>query len=137
MTETDLWREAFEKLAARVSMVCDFDASESAAPEDERWALELDQLATFARTLADETEGNTGIPPGPGAPVDVARLLTEGGSVSLRYASSCAPGFRAVARDSDDDVIGVGDSTTSPTDALAHIYLHRYGTGPYRLDPPF
>ena len=152
MTETDTWREAFERLAARVSRVCDFDANESAAPEDERWARELDQLAEFARDIAHETEGDAVIPAGPGTPLDVAHLLSAGGCVSLRYdageSGRCHedgdtvtvpsdPGFRATAYDFDGVPIGTGGSGTSPTDALAHIHLHDYGPGPYRLIPPF
>jgi hypothetical protein len=124
-------------LAARVSRVCDFDANESAAPDDERWAIELDQLAEFARDLAHGTEGDAAIRSGPGDPVDVARLLSEGGSISLRYELSCDAGFFAAARDPDDDLIGTGYSRISPTDALAHIHLFRHGAGPYRLAPPF
>jgi protein phosphatase len=57
VTETNSWREAFEQLHNRVTAVCDFDANEAAAPDDENRAIELDQLAAFAHDLADRAEG--------------------------------------------------------------------------------
>lgn len=64
----DALADAFGKLHARVTAICDFDASESAAPEDERWALTLRGLATYAHLLAEhaaqrvaEADGGTDV----------------------------------------------------------------------------
>lgn len=40
--------DGLERVQARVSGVCNFDAGESAAPENEGWAREMDELNTFA-----------------------------------------------------------------------------------------
>lgn len=40
--------DGLERVQARVSGVCDFDAGECAAPADEGWAREMDELNTFA-----------------------------------------------------------------------------------------
>jgi hypothetical protein len=56
--------DALERLHARIHRDLNFDASESAAPDDERWARVMDDLVTFAdeiyMPLADATRG-----PGP------------------------------------------------------------------------
>lgn len=55
--------EALERLHARVHRDFNFDANESAAPDDERWVRVMDDLVTFADEvylpLADATRGNT------------------------------------------------------------------------------
>ena len=80
-TDAETWREAFDRLHSRVSAVCDFDANESAAPDDERWAIELDRLAAFAHKTAHEAEkasARLAPPPayGPGAEVEDDGRLT-------------------------------------------------------------
>lgn len=55
----DAYRDAFEQLHSRVRRLCNFDASESAAPEDESLARDMDDLASFADALADKTEAAT------------------------------------------------------------------------------
>lgn len=44
----DAYFDGLERVQARVSGVCNFDAAESAAPADEGWAREMDELNTFA-----------------------------------------------------------------------------------------
>lgn len=48
--------DGLERVHARVSGVCDFDAGECAPPEDPRWADELDRLNTFAGDVYRELE---------------------------------------------------------------------------------
>ena len=56
----DVWAEAFERLHNRITRDLNFEASESAAPEDERWARTLDDLRQFADDLWDEAEAAAG-----------------------------------------------------------------------------
>lgn len=51
-----VYAAALEKLHDAVVGLCDFDANESAAPDDERWARSLDDLAGLARRIFDEVE---------------------------------------------------------------------------------
>jgi hypothetical protein len=53
----DRWADAFEQLHRRITRDLNWEASESAAPEDERWARTLDDLRQFADDLRDKTEG--------------------------------------------------------------------------------
>lgn len=43
--------DALERLHARIHRDFNFDASESAAPDDERWARVMDDLVTFADSV--------------------------------------------------------------------------------------
>lgn len=52
----DLYRAAFEKVCARMYRDLHFDASESAAPEDERWARTISGFCDFVETLAEQAE---------------------------------------------------------------------------------
>ena len=52
----DALAEALEKITLRVGLVCNFDAGESAPPEDERWATELDELNTFVEQTVEDLE---------------------------------------------------------------------------------
>lgn len=53
----DRWADAFEQLHRRITRDLNWEASESAAPDDERWARTLDDLRQFADDLWDKTEG--------------------------------------------------------------------------------
>jgi hypothetical protein len=57
--------DALERLHARIHRDFNFDASESAAPDDERWARVMDDLVTFADKvylpLADAQEAAGGV----------------------------------------------------------------------------
>jgi hypothetical protein len=52
--------EALEQLHARITRDFNFEASESAAPEDERWARTIDDFVGFADEIADEIETKVG-----------------------------------------------------------------------------
>jgi hypothetical protein len=52
------WANAFEQLHRRITRDLNWEASEFAAPEDERWARTLDDLRQFADDLWDKTEGD-------------------------------------------------------------------------------
>jgi hypothetical protein len=58
MTETDLWREAFEQLHERVTSICDPEEGDCDPPENTAWADELRELANFGHELAHKTELN-------------------------------------------------------------------------------
>lgn len=47
---------ALDALANRVTRLCDFDANESAPPEDQRWAESLDELARYTNALMERFE---------------------------------------------------------------------------------
>lgn len=48
--------EAYEQLVARIHRDFNFDASESAPPEDEYWATTCDNLVRFAEELDSRLE---------------------------------------------------------------------------------
>jgi len=64
--------DALERLHARIRRDFNFDASESAAPDDERWARVMDDLVTFAdevyMPLADATKAPSETPPAAAPP---------------------------------------------------------------------
>jgi hypothetical protein len=53
------WQAAFEALHARVHRDFNFDASESAAPDDEYWARLMDDLVIYADEVHPEIETGT------------------------------------------------------------------------------
>lgn len=55
-TQRDAYRDAFEKLHARVTRDLNPEAGEATAPQDERWALTLDLVVQFADELAPQAE---------------------------------------------------------------------------------
>lgn len=50
------YRDVLTKIRIRVMQVCDFDSTESAAPQDETFAREMDELNTYVRELTDGME---------------------------------------------------------------------------------
>jgi len=66
--------EAFERLSMRVHRDFNFDAGESAAPADERWARVMDDLVTFTEELADRLDPMGGVGEPTPHLVDVTRL---------------------------------------------------------------
>jgi hypothetical protein len=51
-----VYRDVLSKIRVRVMQVCDFDSTESAAPQDEAFAREMDELNTYVRELTDGME---------------------------------------------------------------------------------
>jgi len=57
--EAAQWQSAFERLHARVHRDFNFDAAESAAPDDEYWARLMDDLVIYADEVHPEIETGT------------------------------------------------------------------------------
>lgn len=75
-TRAETTESAFDQLHARINRDFNFDAAESAAPEDEYWARLMDDLVTFANDLSHALETMTQVEARTGKPQPAPHMVT-------------------------------------------------------------